>query len=86
MKAAAGEKILQTAGIAKNPYPLAMDGFDEFRQLPHDPFHAESIGMCMLILSRFCRALTTAALAELNPKLSGLDVPKGCGKLVQWWQ
>jgi hypothetical protein len=83
-KATAGEAILQQAGIAENPSPLAMDGFDEFSQLPHDPFHAEYIGMCMLILSWFCRALRLAALAELNARLSGMEVPKGCGKLVAW--
>jgi hypothetical protein len=83
-KAAAGEKILQKAGIAEDPSPLAMDGFDEFSQLPHDPFHAEYIGMCMLILSWFCRALKATALAELNARLSRMEVPKGCGKLVAW--
>jgi hypothetical protein len=84
MQVGAGEKILQQAGISANPSPLAMDGFDEFSQLPHDPFHAEYIGMCMLVLSWFCRSLKKAALPGLNAKLSKMDVPKGCGKPVPW--
>jgi hypothetical protein len=84
MQSKAGEAILQRAGIKDSPSPLAMDGFDEFSQLPHDPFHSEYIGMCIIVLSWFCRALTRTALIELNAKLSGLQVPKGCGKLVPW--
>jgi hypothetical protein len=84
MNVAKGEEILQHAGIKEDTSPLAMDGFDAFSQLPHDPFHAEYIGMCMLVLSWFCRSLKKAALPGLNAKLSKMDVPKGCGKLVPW--
>ena len=83
-KQAAGEEILQKEGIGEDPSPLAMDGFDEFSQIPCDPFHAEYIGMCMLVLSWFCRSLLPAALAQLNKRLPTLQVPNGCGKLAAW--
>jgi hypothetical protein len=81
---AAGESILQEQGIVEQPSPLLMNGFDRFSQLPFDPFHAEYLGVCLLVMTWFALSLTAAALSELNARLPRLDVPKKCGRLVPW--
>lgn len=80
----AGEDVLQAQGVHQQPSVLGGNGFNEFSQIPFDPFHAEYLGMCMLILSWFAMSLTAAALAEVNVRLAKLDVPRKCGRLVPW--
>ena len=80
----AGDAVMQAAGLALPPSPFDWDGFDAFEGLPHEVFHSEYLGMCLLVLSWFAQSLREETLSELNARLPRVLTPARAGNLVTW--